>query len=306
MTQAHKVLQATPLTLFEKRLPKKPYSTDYLGAGLNINSVKQAIKSRYIQHNGPTHQYWLVFDVDRAGAAIDWADRSCPPPNFTVKNPANGHAHIFYGLQVSVRTAPDGSASALRYAAAVESALRLKLDADPGYSGLVSKNPLNPFWQVAVWEENLYTLSDLESWLDISVKNKTEQEYGLGRNCALFEKLRMWAYRAIRQGWPEYERWLEAVLTRADAYNDFNNPLGFNEVKATARSVAKYTYKNFSKEGFSRWQAVQGAKGGKAKGRANAEKRVQARLLAAKGLSVRAIAKELNCSKSSVSNWVSK
>lgn len=265
MTQAHKVRQATPLTLFEKRLPKKPYSTDYLGAGLNINSVKKAIKARYIQHNGPTHQYWLVFDVDRMGAAIDWADRSCPPPNFTVKNPANGHAHLFYGLQVSVRTAPDGSASALRYAAAVESALRAKLDADLGYSGLVSKNPLNPFWQVAIWEENLYTLSDLESWLDISVKNtKTEQEYGLGRNCTLFERLRIWSYRAIRQGWPEYGRWLEAVLTRADAYNDFSNPLSFNEVKATARSVAKYTYKNFSKEGFSQWQAVQGRKGGKA------------------------------------------
>ena len=265
MTQALKLLQATPLTLFEKRLPKKPYSTDYLGAGLNINSVKQAIKARYIQHNGPTHQYWLVFDVDRMGAAFDWLDKACPPPNFTVKNPANGHAHLFYGLQVSVRTAPDGSASALRYAAAVESALRAKLDADPGYSGLVSKNPLNPFWQVAIWEENLYTLEDLESWLDLSVKNtKSQQEYGLGRNCTLFEKLRTWAYRAIRQGWPEYGRWLEAVQQRAEAYNDFKTPLQLSEVRATAKSVAKYTHKNFSETGFSRWQAAQGAKGGKA------------------------------------------
>lgn len=116
---------------------------------------------------------------------------------------------------------------------------------------------------MAYWYDELYNLDDLESWLDLSVKNiKPQQEYGLGRNCILFEKLRTWAYRAIRQGWPEYGRWLEAVLARADAYNDFESPLPLSEVRATAKSMAKYTHRNFSEIGFSRWQAVQGAKGG--------------------------------------------
>uniref|UniRef100_UPI001555E025 primase C-terminal domain-containing protein n=1 Tax=Halomonas hibernica TaxID=2591147 RepID=UPI001555E025 len=87
-------------------------------------------------------------------------------------------------------------------------------------------------------------------------------DYGLGRNCTLFEKLRQWAYKAIRQGWPDADRWYEAVLTRARAYNDFDAPLPDSEVKATARSVAKWTHCNLSSSGFSQWQAAQGRKGG--------------------------------------------
>ncbi|WP_350563263.1 primase C-terminal domain-containing protein, partial [Psychrobacter sp. CAL346-MNA-CIBAN-0220] len=77
--------------------------------------------------------------------------------------------------------------------------------------------------------------------------------------------LSKWAFKAIRQGYPEYDRWLEAVLTRADAYNnkEFTSPLPYSEVRATAKSIAKFTHKNFSAEGFSAWQARQGAKGGR-------------------------------------------
>lgn len=209
MAHALKKPQANVIELFEQRLPKKPYHADYLGVALNINEAKKAIKFRYLQHNGPTHAYWLVFDVDRPGASIDWSDRGCPPPNFTVKNPANGHAHLFYGLEVPVRTAPDGSLKTLRYAAAIQWTLRSKLGADPGYCGLISKNPLNPFWQVAYWEENLYTLGELHDWLDLKAYEDrrsrfVEDSEGLGRNCTLFDRLRTWAYRAIRQGWPDY------------------------------------------------------------------------------------------------------
>ncbi|MFG7662142.1 replication initiation protein, partial [Klebsiella pneumoniae] len=42
-----------------------------------------------------------------------------------------------------IRTAPDGNAAPLRYAAAIEAALREKLGADMGYSGLICKNPLH-------------------------------------------------------------------------------------------------------------------------------------------------------------------
>ena len=67
---------------------------------------------------------WLAYDVDRPGAAIDWSDRGAPAPNISVKNPENGHAHLLYGLSVPVRTAPDGRAGPLRYAAAVEASLQ--------------------------------------------------------------------------------------------------------------------------------------------------------------------------------------
>jgi hypothetical protein len=66
------------------------------------------------------------------------------------------------------------------------------------------------------------TLLDwLADSLDLNAANDKEivADYGLGRNCTLFDKTRKWAYRAIRQGWPEYEQWLKACYERANAYN---------------------------------------------------------------------------------------
>ena len=224
-------------------------------------------KSRYIQANGPTHKYWLVFDVDKPNASLDWYDSGAPAPNIVATNCENGHAHLIYGLEVSIRTAPDGRSAPLRYAAAVENALREKLGADIGYAGLICKNPLNPHWQVSTWEPCLYDLDWLADYVDLSAYSgrKRLPDYGLGRNCNLFDYLSTWAYKAIRQGWPEYERWLEACLTRAEGYNKktFKEPLPQSEIKATAKSVARWTHKNFSAAGFSEWQAKQGAKGGK-------------------------------------------
>ncbi|EOA8959568.1 replication initiation protein [Vibrio harveyi] len=59
------------------------------------------------------------------------------PPTWIIiaTNTENGHAHLIYGLKVSIRTAPDGKSKPLRYAAAVESALRDKLGANIGLCG---------------------------------------------------------------------------------------------------------------------------------------------------------------------------
>lgn len=80
----------------------------------------------------------------------------------------------------------------LKYAAAVENALRKKLDADTGYSGLLCKNPNHGHWKIAVWQPELYTLDWLADFLDLNAANNKEivADYGLGRNCTLFDKTR--------------------------------------------------------------------------------------------------------------------
>ena len=305
--------KAHQLTLFEQRLPSKPYHTDDLSYGLRIIAAKKALKSRYIQPNGATHRYWLVFDVDHSNANMNWYDVGAPAPNIIVTNRDNGHAHLIYGLEVSVRTAPDGSSRALRYAASIEAALRRKLGADEGYRGLICKNPLNPHWLVSTWENNLYTLDWLADYLDLSAYSGSKRlpSYGLGRNCNLFDYLSKWAYKAIRQGWPEYERWLEAVLTRAEWYNnrEFTSPLPLSEVKATVKSIAKWTSQRFSAAGFSKWQAKQGAKGGKVSKGGGRPTKVNWELwesihnLKSKGYSHATIAGNLGISASTVSKY---
>ena len=298
------VPNVTNLDTFRDRLPKKPYHTDDFDTGVRIRDVAHAIQARYIQPNGPTHRYWLIYDVDRSGAALDWYDRNAPPPNIVAQNPENGHAHLIYGLEVPVRTAPDGKPGPLHYAAAIDCALSAVLESDRGYSGLICKNPLNGFWRVSEWAPKLYSLSDLDSWLDLtpySDKRKCLPDYGLGRNCNLFDRLRHWAYRAIRQGWPDYDRWFEAVYQRAKAYNDFTDPLSDAEIRHTARSVAKWTHQNLSPAGFAAVQARRGRKKG--------EKRrdelfpVMKKMLA-QGSSQAEISRSLKISRQTVSRWV--
>ena len=219
--------------------------------------------------------FWLGFDVDRIGAAIDWSDRNAPAPTLTITNPKNGHAHLLYALKTSIRTAPDGRMKPLRYAAAVENALRKKLEADAGYSGLICKNPNHGHWKIAVWQPELYTLDWLADFLDLNAANDKEivADYGLGRNCTLFDKTRKWAYRAIRQGWPDYEHWLLACYERASAYNlQFLTPLKEKEVYAIAKSIAKWSFSRLSPEGFEHYvsrthtPAIQSVRGKKSKG----------------------------------------
>ncbi|EIW9485977.1 replication initiation protein [Escherichia coli] len=260
------------LQYFEENLPHRPYHTDDLAFGLRISGKGRALLARYIQQNQPHAQFWLVFDVDREGAAIDWSDRDAPAPNITVKNPVNGHAHLLYALNIAVRTAPDASVKALKYAAAIERALCEKLGADVNYSGLICKNPFHLEWQVMEWREEAYTLDELADYLDLSAsaRRSIDKHYGMGRNCHLFETLRKWAYRAIRLGWPDYERWLEAVIQRVEMLNSqFPVPLSEAECRAIGKSVAKYTHRKFSPEGFSAVQAARGRKGGKANSSAN-------------------------------------
>ena len=262
--------------LFEDYLPRRPYHTDDLTSGLKINKKEKAKLARLVQPNGPTHRYWMVFDLDRADAGMHWDHVGAPAPNLIARNPANGHAHLLYLLQTPIRTAMDGKTAPLRYAAAIEAGLRNRLGADRGYSGLICKNPINAHWMVHQWQADPYTLDDLADYIDLTpekAREKPVEDYGLGRNCMLFDELRAWAYKAIRsQDWPDYNQWLNACFDRATGYNvNFTTPLDISEVKHTAKSVAKWTHRNFNRRTFddyvarthtSEIQAIRGRKGG--------------------------------------------
>ncbi|MCI3067831.1 hypothetical protein ML379_26980, partial [Escherichia coli] len=71
-----------------------------------------------------------------------------------------------------------------------------------------------------------------------------------------FELTRKWAYRAIRQGWPAFSQWLEAVIQRVEMYNaSLPVPLSRAECRAIGKSIAKYTHRNFTPETFAQYVA---------------------------------------------------
>jgi hypothetical protein len=274
ITETDKNRKPHQLDLFEQHLLNKSWCTDSLPAGLVIRKKIDAITKRYIQPNGPTHLYWLPFDVDRPTASFDWQDRNAPAPNIVVMNPDNGHAHLLYGLEVPVRKAPDAHLKPLRYAAAIEYAIREKLDADYGYAGFIVKNPLHAHWSVHCPQEAPYSLGWLADYVDLDRIDyrKRPADYGLGRNVTVFNSLRTWAYRAVLQEWRSFEVWHQACKDRAQCYNSFPCPLPDSEIRATAKSVARYTWEHFSKEQFSAIQAYRGKQGGLKSGAARREK----------------------------------
>ena len=82
----------------------------------------------------------------------------------------------------------------------------------------------------------------------------------------LFDAVRQWSYKAIREFWaPSYRRtWDSAVYDQAKAINaQFKVPLPVSEVKSIAKSTANWTYRKFTPEKKSQWHAKKGAKGGK-------------------------------------------
>ncbi|HDR2315420.1 replication initiation protein [Enterobacter asburiae] len=185
------------LELFDDRLLHKPYFSDDLHFGVRIAAKERAIPAKYIQFNQPHAMFLLGLDVDR----------NAPAP--TLINPNNGQAHQLLALKTSIRTAPDGKMKPLSYGA-VENALRKKLEADAGYSRLISKDPKHGHWKIVEWQSELYTLD-----------------------------------------WPEYNQWLQACYERASAYNlKISVPLDENEVRGTAKSIAKWTHLKFTQDSF--------------------------------------------------------
>jgi len=243
---------------YRERLPAHGYAADDYSRGVRVYAVAEAIKKAIVQHNWRNSLSWLVYDVDRGTAAYDYQDRAAPPPNIVAINTNNGHAHLFYGLEEPVHKNTTSSQKAQRYAASIDVALTRALGADPGYSKLLSKNPLHDRWVTLYVRADLYDLDELAGWLDLEPykdKRRRLPAIGEGRNVTLFESLRLWAYRARRQPYLSEEMFLEAVRSHAMVLNaDFHPPLPHSEVRSTAKSVARWTWRKMSTEGFRAYQ----------------------------------------------------
>lgn len=254
------------LELFRDTLPARPYATDELGT-LAVMERAEAIERAYVTPNRKYEKRWIVFDVDRPGALVDWQEREIAAPNIAAMNRDNGHAHLFYGLTLPVHTDPEKYGPAIRYAAAVEAAYRDALDADLAYSGFLAKNPLHARWLVQTWQEALYDLDWLADFRGVNLKHYRDRRtllpgYGIGRNCDLFDRLRRWSYRAVLRGnWPTLDAWQAACRATALGLNDFAAPLDAREVYGIAKSVARWTWARFSDAGFARYQAKVGKLG---------------------------------------------
>ena len=244
-----RAVSSSQLDLFAARLPHRPYCSDDLAYGVRIRDKQTAMRHRYVQANPPATVGYLVFDVDRQGAAFAWESGNLPAPSIVTVNPENGHAHLVYAVNTPVVRTDAARLKPLRLLAAVQDRFTEQLDADPGYSMFITKNPLNPSWRVVTHQSAIYDLGDLADYVDLTVSAKKPRVLtsGLGRNCELFDSLRRRAYKQVlsfKEG-GEYQTWFRYIIDTARKLNVYTQPLPDNEVQATARSVAKWTWRHF-------------------------------------------------------------
>lgn len=307
------------LAQFTDNLPSKPYCSDDLSYGIQIRPKHLALLKRYIQPNHPYYTHFFVFDLDYPTAYIDYfySMVGVPSPNLIVENPENGHAHYIYQLKTPIYQTDASRPKPIQYGNAVYNALRELLQADKGYTGLITKNAIHEQWRTHIIRKQPYTLNQLAEHLELTTKqvNKEitpDEAVGLGRNCCVFHTVRKWSYVEIRKyRGKTYNQWLNAVVSECDKLNmQFTLPMSYNEVKGIAKSIARWVWKrdSYCYQEFidrqTRKSQLGASKGGVARSMQYKEKRKLAQQMKEQGFNNTVIAKELGVTRRTIINWL--
>lgn len=304
------------LEIFKKSLPKNPYCTNALEAGIYPRSKDIALKRKYLQPNQPLSQKYLVFDLDYPGALEHIRNNNLPAPNFAVFNNDNGRSHLFYELETQVLKFETARRKPIEFLAKVEDKLSNLLKSDLNYIGLISKNPFHQDWTTLYLKKESWELNDFLDYFELpktlSVKSENR---GLGRNVALFDKSRFYAYSIVDSFRSEstFELFKQAVFNKTEDLNQiFEVPLPYSEVKSTAKSIAKWTWKYYGKHS-QEWinashsplkQAKRGKKSGEARYNKTFQKRLEAQYLDMFEFKQIEIADFLKVTQQTASNWI--
>lgn len=271
-------------------LPLRPLASDDLRQGIYRMSRASALGVRYIEANPEAISNLLIVDIDHSDAVLralwghkDWL------PNAVIENPENGHAHAVWALHSPIPRTEYAHRKPLAYAAAVTEGLRRSVDGDKGYSGLMTKNPTHDAWNASWHTDHLYSLNELSGHLTEAghmpppswKRTRRRNPAGLGRNCALFESARTWAYREVRHHWGNPSGLAAAIEFETHALNrEFSEPLPESEVRAVASSITRWllTRSRIWRDGpavyeatFTTIQSARGTKSGQARLNKNRE-----------------------------------
>jgi DNA-binding transcriptional regulator YiaG len=310
------------LQIFENRLSNKPYCSDDLEYGLIIRNKKTAIKKKYIQPNSPHKQNWLIFDCDYKGALESVYGNNLPEPNIIATNQINGHSHLFYSIEEGVYLTENARVKPLVLLAKIEHKMTEILKADRSYGGLTAKNPLSDFWKTSQIAGSSYDLNYLADCMELPKKlPKGKDLSGLGRNASLFEEARFIAYSMVEEfkNGGNYDVFFKSmVFVCKNINNTFLTPLMDNEIYSVAKSISAWTWKKYrgsNSMNETQWKEYVKDTHNSEIQRQRQQKQVKSRILKtfdkreqakelSKKLSQREVAKILNVSQKTISDWL--
>lgn len=266
-----------PLTDFEERLPLNPY----YGESKQIDGVLPRDRARdyaYIQVNFPVIHY-LIFDCDSHDAAIRPVEMDLPAPTLSIITPDTGRAHLLYQLFEPIPRKRESEKTG-NLLADVISGYMVMLQADKCITTQLQlvKNPLSDRWDILEGHKP-FSLSELVEYIPKRVKRESKSEIparrtGIeslaetrermaledtayhntpdSRNCVLFHNTRLYAYSIVAEH-SSYQSLFKVVLAYVEDLNETQIPdhfsdegkiLNFGELRSTAKSIARFTFKN--------------------------------------------------------------
>ena len=204
----------------------------------------------------------IGFDCD-SRESVERAAASCvgagdlPTPNVYATRTASGHVQVFYLLTRPVHRGDQARAKPLQLAARISEYYRATLGADPGYTGVLSSNPVHADYLTSYPRADPYALEVLARAIPKGWRRPVLPTTSEGRNCSLFAALCKLALRCSDDG----------LLTWAYTLNSkFDVPLVDAEVRVTWGSVCRYRARwrvQGHKLGWLWKQAALGRRGGR-------------------------------------------
>lgn len=257
--------QTPQLTELYQNLPKTLRCSHIKNNTLFRRKANKAHTYEYVGYNPPNVTRYIVIDLDYDQSIFAYSNTGIPRPNFIIKNPSNGHCHYVYHLKDPITFYAKSKSKPIRFLTAVEQALTEVLGGDRGFTGYLAKNALNPAHEVYITGAKPYTLNDLADYLDLELIDYTNEpmnDHTYGRNSGTFNAVRVQAYKLVSS--LNYTQLYNECLMLAESYNArYDTPMGYNEVKGIAKSIAEYCTSKAYAQGLSERQAIRGAKGGK-------------------------------------------
>ena len=246
-------------------LPRVPLAGDVKGPRPSVyrRSRARALEYSHIEANPLAVQSLIVTDHDGSDADQIADLKGLPEPSYIALNPFTRSGHIVYALSAPVCLTDSARRGPMNLLARVEAGLCDVLSGDVGYSGRLTRNPWHqgslPLWGAS---EASYGLRELSSALsDLGAlpgyhPRATLTRSAIGRNCALFDLTRRWAYRAWRRHCEDPTEWEAVVHAYAWDRNlsvigdEFTRgPLDETEVLHLARSISRWTWRRFWHQG---------------------------------------------------------
>ena len=260
-----------------------------------------------IEFRTPNSQPCIVLDVDGSNAlerCLWLVDHGkVLEPNWMVTRKDGGGTHMAYTLARPVLTGPDMRAAPIRALARVSEYYASAVEADSGYTGVLSHNPMarahGPGFATNWGRREPYRLPELAEVIPFGWRIPKVPRTGEGRNCALFDALRRFA------GSPENAE--HDLFTVAMAINQgFERPLSVQEVRGIAKSVTKRRARwvargaYYTPEQRTLWGRERGIRSGKARRKRTADRDSEIIEAVEAGRSYRAVAREFGLSAMAV------